>query len=267
MHKWSKYSLTSETIGLYEEIYENLNIWDCHAHIGHDKDRHKITAAEVLKKMDESRIDTAVVFPLNNPDDNKMFTLSNNVVYKAYRKYPKRFIPFFRLNPHFKWRDEFKRCVDLGFKGVKLHPRSQRFKLTFSKVMKIYEKAEKEDLVVMLHAGFGLQEISEDLSLIAKSFPNLRLIIGHSGFVDLDNVIKKLTKYKNVLFDTSACKMFDLFDLIKQVDSSKIIFGSDIPYYDIDLALESVMDASIMLKKTPNQIRKILGGNLMRWFR
>ena len=132
MHKWSKYSLTTENIGLYEEIYENLIIWDCHTHIGVDKDGHTISTAQLVRKMDEAKVDTSIIFPLNHPGENKLFTKPNDIIHRAYKKYPKRFIPFCRLNPNARWKKEFDRCIDLGFKGVKLHPRSQDFKMTSS---------------------------------------------------------------------------------------------------------------------------------------
>jgi hypothetical protein len=231
-----------------------------------DKDKHVMTSGKLMKLMDDSSVDKAIVFPLNNPADAVNFHESNDAVLAAVKRYKDRVIPFFRLTPHKKWRDEFNLRVGQGFKGIKLHPRSQRFKLTFSKAMKIYELAEKNGLAIILHAGFGLEEIADDLLTIVKRFPNLKLIVGHSGFVDLDNVIRKISKMENVIFDTSAVKIFDLFELLKNVEHTKIVFGSDIPYYDIDLALEGLIDTAITVGKTANQIRKILGGNITKWF-
>jgi predicted TIM-barrel fold metal-dependent hydrolase len=61
--------------------------------------------------------------------------------------------------------------------------------------------------------------------------------------------------------------MFDLFDLIKKVPYKKICFGSDIPYYDPNLALETLIDTAIILKKTPNQIKNYLGENILGWLK
>ncbi|MCK5282443.1 MAG: amidohydrolase family protein [Nanoarchaeota archaeon] len=267
MHKWSKYSITSENIGIYEEIFENVTIVDCHTHIGKDKDQHKLSPDSLIKAMNASKVNKAIILPLNDPYNTRDFNEPNDAVWLASKVYKDRLIPFFRLNPHFKWQDEFKLRLGQGFKGVKLHPRSQKFALTFSKAMKIYEACEKNNLVILIHTGFGLEAIADDLLTITKKFPALKLIIGHSGFVDLDNVIKKISKLDNVIFDTSSLRIFDLFDLLKKVDYHKISFGSDIPYYDIDLALEGVIDSAITVGKTPNQIRKILGGNILKWFR
>ena len=266
MHKWSGYSLTSENIGIYEEIFENVKIIDCHTHIGKDKDGHKMSADRIIKLMDTSNVNKAIAFPLNDENQSVNFNESNDAIWLAAKVYQDRIIPFFRLDPNIGWKEEFKTRVSQGFKGIKLHPRSQNFKLTSSKVMNLYEEAEKNKLAILVHTGFGLEQVADDLLEITKRFPKLKIIIGHAGFVDLDNVIKKLAKKENVLFDTSSLKIFDLFDLLKKVDYQKITFGSDIPYYDIDLALEGLIDSSITVGKTAYQIKKILGGNIQKWF-
>ncbi len=266
MPSWSKYSVTSENIGIYEEIFENVQIIDCHTHIGLDKDGHRMTADKLVKMMDRDKIDKAIVFPLNDPRNDKDFNVPNDEILLAAKVYSDRFIPFFRLNPNYKWSDEFALRVSQGFKGVKLHPRSQDFKLASPKAMKLYKECQKHNLVILVHAGFGLEEIADDLVKIFKTYPKLRMIVGHAGFPDLDNVIKKVAKLDNVIFDTSTCKIFDIFELMKRVDYQKISYGSDIPYYAMDVALEGVIDTAITLGKSANQIRKILGGNIAKWF-
>jgi hypothetical protein len=266
MHRWSNYSITSENIGIYEEIFENVKVVDAHAHIGIDKDGHKITADSLIKAMDASNVDKALIFPLNPPKDSVNFNRSNDAILLAAKFYKERFIPFFRLDPNKKWKKEFETRLSQGFKGLKLHPRSQNFRLMSSKVAKIYEECEKNNLPILFHTGFGLEEIAEDLLQISKRFSKLKIILGHAGFVDMDNVIKKLSKRNNVLFETSSLKIFDLFDLLKAVDCQKIIFGSDAPYYDIDLALEGLIDSAITVGRTATQIKKILGENILKWF-
>lgn len=266
MHKWSSYSLTSENIGIYEEIFENVKIIDTHAHIGKDEDGHSMSADKLIKYMDTANINKSIVFPLNDNNHSVNFNESNDAILLAAKVYQDRFIPFFRLDPNKSWKEEFNLRLGQGFKGIKLHPRSQNFKLTSSKVMGIYEEAEKNNIAILVHTGFGLEEVAEELVEITKKFSNLKIIIGHAGFVDLDNVIKKLGKKENIIFDTSTLKIFDLFDLLKKVDYQKIAFGSDIPYYDIDLALEGLIDSAITVGKTAYQIKKILGGNIAKWF-
>ena len=70
-----------------------------------------------------------------------------------------------------------------------------------------------------------------------------------------------------MLFDTSTLRIFDLLNLMNTLEYTKIVFGSDIPYYDFDLALEMVVDTAIICNKNPSQIKAMLGGNILKWFK
>lgn len=255
-----------ENFEAYQTIFSNVTIIDAHTHIGHDKDGHGIDEKTFIRQMKTAHINKAVVFPLNEPNDQN-FSKSNERVYKFYRKCPNAIIPFFRLNPKSKWRGEYEERILQGFMGVKLHPRSQDFGIASHQAMKIYGKAEKNRLPVLVHTGFGLDNIAEDIKKAVNTFPKLKLILGHSAFVDLENTVKTIGSRNNVLFDTSALTIFDLLRLINSIDYSKIVFGSDVPYYDFDLALEMLVDTSIICNKNPNHIKAILGGNIARWFK
>lgn len=250
----------------YKKIFENILIFDAHTHIGIDKDGEKLTAKQLIRFMDNSQINKSIIFPLDDPYD-KTFSKPNKVVFNSYKRYPNKFVPFFRLNPHSKWENEFNKCLKLGFRGIKLHPRSQKFDILDNKVTKIYEKAEENDLPVLIHTGFGTEEenIAKKLERITNFFPKLKLILGHGAFVDLDETIKRLGKKENIIFELSTIRILDLFNLIQKIDTKKLVFGSDIPYYNPDLSLHVTIEASILANKKPKEIQKILGENIVRW--
>ena len=255
-----------ENFEAYNTIFSNLEIVDAHAHIGHDKDGHGINEQNFINQMKITHINKAIVFPLNEPSTHN-FSKLNDRIYEFYKKYPASIIPFFRLNPKTKWRKEYEKRVLQGFMGIKLHPRSQEFGIASNHVRKIYELAEKNRLPILIHAGFGLESIADDIKRVADAFPNLRLILGHSAFVDFENTVKAIGKNDNVLFDTSTLRIFDLLNLMNTLEYTKIVFGSDIPYYDFDLALEMVVDTAIICNKNPSQIKAMLGGNILKWFK
>jgi len=266
MYKWDTYYLDSETKKVYDEVFKNLVIVDSHVHIGEDIDKHKITTKQLIKGMNSCGINKAIVFPLNNPNFSKTFTKPNDQIFRAFRRNPERIIPFFRLNPNFDlWKDELKKRVEQGFKGIKLHPRSQNFRINSATVRSILAKAEKHNLIVLFHTGFGVKYLADDLKNVVRRFPNVKFILGHGGFPDLNRIIKYVGEKSNVLFETSSLRVFDLFDLLKGLSYKRIAFGSDAPYYDQVFSLESLVDTAALLKKTSNQIKEILGGNLVRW--
>lgn len=267
MASLSKYFIENENIGLYEQIFENVNIMDCHTHIGVDRDSHRLGAKQLVKMMASNDINQAISFPLDDPKAGTDFSRPNERIRIAYRKYPKRIIPFFRLNPNHNWEKEFEKRTGQGFRGVKLHPRSQGFEISAQAAMKLYDKMEKAGLILLIHAGFGLEYVADELYKVAKAFPKLRIIIGHGGFVELDNVIKLLKERENILFDTSTMRVFDLMELMKNVSYRKITFGSDTPIYDQTLALQMLVDSAAIAKQTPNQVRSMLGENLQKWLK
>src|SRR3989338_5614012 len=255
-----------ENFEAYEKIFSNVEIVDVHAHIGHDKDGHGINEQNFINQMKITHINKAIVFPLNEPSTHN-FSKLNDGIYEFYKKYPGNIIPFFRLNPKTKWRKEYEKRVLQGFMGIKLHPRSQDFGIASYHVRKIYEMAEKNRLPILIHAGFGLENIADDIKKVVNRFSKLRLILGHSAFVDFENTVKAIGKNDNVLFDTSTLRIFDLLNLMNTLEYTKIVFGSDIPYYDFDLALEMVVDTAIICNKNPSQIKAMLGGNILKWFK
>jgi predicted TIM-barrel fold metal-dependent hydrolase len=268
MYDLNQYHIDSETQKIYKEIFDNLVIVDSHVHIGEDIDKHKLVLIKLLKIMNISGVNKAICFPLHNPEYSKTFTKPNDQIHRSYLKYPERIIPFFRLNPlNDEWKSEYNKRVQQGFKGIKLHPRSQSFRINSTRIKDIVTKAEGDNLIILLHTGFGVKYLAEDLKNVVKKFPKVKFILGHSAFPDMDKVIKYIGEKDNVLFETSSLRTFDLFDLLKSLSYKKIIFGSDEPYYDQILSLEVLINTAIILKKTPNQIKDMLGGNIIRWLK
>jgi hypothetical protein len=187
---------------------------------------------------------------------------------RSYKGHTDRIIPFFRLNPRYaEWKDELKERVQQGFRGIKLHPRSQKFRINSAAIKEIIKKAEEHDLFLLIHTGFGVRYLEKDVAAVVKEFPKVRFILGHAAFPSINEVMKSVGGKSNVVFETSSLRIFDLYDLIKNVSYKNIVFGSDMPYYDQTLSLEALIDTAALLKKTPNQIKEMLGGNMVRWLK
>lgn len=267
MASLAKYFIENETIGAYEQVLENARIIDVHTHIGRDMDGQALSSPELLRHMKANGIEKAIIFPFNDREAGKDYSSPNEKILNVYKKNPDKYVPFFRLDPNKSWQKEFDKRAGQGFAGLKLHPRSQKFKMSSDSVMKICEKVEKAGLILLMHAGFGLDYVADDLNRIARTFPTLKFLIGHGGFPELERVMRMLKDRANVMFDVSTMRIFDLVELLKNVSYRKIVFGSDIPLYDQTLALQMLVDSAIMAKQKPDHIRRILGGNIERWLK
>jgi len=263
----SMYSGKGKISDAYKDLIENLLIVDAHTHIGRDTDGHSISANRLLSDMDYFGVNMAIAFPLNNPRDNHTFSKSNDYIINASKKAKERIIPFCRLNPRFEeWKNEIVRCAELGFRGIKLHPRSQDFIINGEEAKEVYAAAEEKNMAVIVHCGLAVDNAAEKLESIAKEFKKLKFIIGHAGFVDMENMIKRSTHMKNFVFETSTVNVFDLFELMDGVDNKQIVFGSDVPYWDMGVSLEMNIQTALSLKKSATSIRGMLGGNILKWF-
>ncbi|MBU0953159.1 MAG: amidohydrolase family protein [Nanoarchaeota archaeon] len=259
----SQYSLAS-TLGIpVKKLLSKLEIWDAHSHIGTDKDGHAIGPTAFLAQMKANHVQRAVAFPLNTPDDPN-FTKSNDQIIQIAKKH-KEIIPFFRLDPKKEWEKEFDRVLDQEFQGIKLHPLSQNFPLNDPEFRKICSRAQDAKLVLLIHLGFGVKNTADHIFRIATEFPKLRIILGHAGFVDVEEVIKAVGDFENVLFDTSGIRVFDICELFQHLDDRRIAFGSDVPYFTLDVAIYSLLDTALLMGKSQKAIKRIFHDNLVRW--
>jgi len=228
---------------LKKEVENDFDIWDCHTHIGTDIDGFSLNSEKLIKLLKNSKIEKAVVFPFHDINMGKDFSAPNDAVLEAYKKYPKKIIPFFRLNPKSpSWKKEAEKRRAQGFKGLKLHPRAQKFKLTDSKAGEVYDFLSENNLPLLVHTGLGMGKISTQVENMLEDFPKLRIILGHSGMSDLQNIIPviKSARNKHVYLETSTVQAYDLFEIFDRVDSSRIMFGSDVPYGDMEAAIQLI---------------------------
>ncbi len=248
------------------KIPSGVQVFDAHAHIGVDVDGRAMTAAGMKARMDAVDVYKAIVFPLNDPNARDDYSGPNDVVWTAYEEYPEAFVPFFRLNPHEDYEAEFGRCVERGYKGLKLHPVSQQFELDDRRFVRLLEMVAEVDLPVLVHAGFAMQRIVEPLLPTIERLPHLRLILGHSAMVELLAATRAFKDHPNVLFETSVVKAKDLFVLFSTLDPARIAYGSDIPYGDLPSTLHATLIAADAAGLSEEDLAGVLSGNIRRWF-
>lgn len=248
------------------KIPSGTEVFDAHAHIGVDVDGRTMTADGMRDRMLQAGVYRSIVFPLNDPNAREDFSGPNDVLWNAYEEYPDLFVPFFRLNPHRDYEKEFARCVERGFSGLKLHPVSQDFELDDPNAVRLFEMATEADLPVLIHAGFAMQRIVEPLLPTVEAHPELRLILGHAAMVEVLEAIRAFRDHPNVLFETSVVGLKDLFVLFGHLNSSRICFGSDIPYGDLPSTLHAALAAADAAGVPDEELPGVLSGNIRRWF-
>ena len=264
-------ALTSGAMGriwewVQSRLPEGVEVFDAHAHIGADVDGRTMTADGMREQMEAAGVRRAVVFPLNDPNARDDYSGPNDVVWNAHEEHPGLYVPFFRLNPHLDYDREFARCLGRGFRGLKLHPVSQKFELDDPRVIRVFAMAAEADLPVLIHAGFAMQRIVEPLLPTVEKYPDLRLILGHAAMIEVLEAVRRFEEHPNVLFETSVVRAKDLYVLFSTLDPSRISYGSDIPYGDFPSTLHSALAAAEAAGVPDEALPGILSGNIRRWF-
>ena len=158
--------------------------------------------------------------------------------------------------------------LELGLKGVKLHPDIQQFEIDDPRMCKIYALCEGR-LAVLMHTGDHRYDFSNPNRLIPilEGYPNLTVIGAHFGGWSIwEEATKQLHKYKNLFVDCSS-SLYALTpekakELILAYGTSRVLFGTDYPLWDVKTELERFMKIDL----TDEQRRDILYNNAARLF-
>src|SRR5215831_10268665 len=133
-------------IGDYEELLraelpDGALLYDAHTHLGHDIDGSRGNYDELMGVLDRNGIARAFTFCLDEHDRVPGFTVPNDRTLAHAERSDGRLVPFVRLDLTAQPLDEARRCLDLGARGIKLHPRAQAFALDDERLGPIFELA------------------------------------------------------------------------------------------------------------------------------
>lgn len=262
---------------------EKYRIIDAHCHIYPDK---------IAQKASDS---TGVFYDLPVPLDGKISTLLecggnagiehfivqsvattpkqvssiNNFIATAVAQGNGKFTGLGTLHPDSEdIAADVNEIIDLGLKGVKLHPDIQKFKIDDYRMLKIYELCEGK-LPILMHTGDNRYDYSNPNRLmpILDIYKNLTVIGAHFGGWSIwEEATKKLKGYPNFYVDCSS-SLYALTaekakELIMQYGAKRVLFGTDYPLWNPAGEIERFMQIDL----TDGQREDILYNNAKRLF-
>lgn len=235
---------------------------DSHNHLGGPdrEDGANQSPEEIIERMDACGVDAAVVFPFNEVDPGVSFSKANDFIASAIKRYPERLIGFARLDPNAgedALRELERAIVELGLKGVKLHPKGQNFTLSNEYVLRIVEKAAELGVPVVFDSG---KDIFDNFAIgrLAQKAPEAKIIMAHmrgEGFIEMPQ------RHENIYLGTVKAKVEDVTEAIKVLGAERIIAGSDSPYADMAHEMKGKFEN---LNLTQKEKRMIQGDTLSR---
>src|SRR6266540_1317032 len=215
---------------LRRELPEGADIFDAHTHLGTDIDGMVGNYEELERGLDKYGISRCFMFCLDEPDRHPGFRAGNDRTLEFGERSIGRMIPFARLDLAEDPIGEATRMLDRGARGIKLHPRAQKFLLNDERLSPIFEVAADRKVPILIHGGRGLPPIADDLARVADRNPDAQLIVAHAGIADLAALADRLGGKAGVFFDTSVWSPLDLLGLYRLVGPEQVVYASDYPY-------------------------------------
>jgi predicted TIM-barrel fold metal-dependent hydrolase len=206
-------------------------------------------------------ISRAFMFCLDEPDRHPGFRAANDRTLEFAERSGGRLIPFVRLDLNESPIEEARRCLDAGARGIKLHPRAQKFTATDERLGPVFEIAAERRVPILIHAGRGLPPIADGLAAQLDRYPEATLILAHAGIADLAELARTMAGRKGVLFDTSTWSPVDLLDFYRQIPPEQVVYASDYPYGQQPGSLLIAVKTARYAGYTDDQLRGLLAGN------
>jgi predicted TIM-barrel fold metal-dependent hydrolase len=239
-------------------------IVDCHTHYVGRAYAHLGGGASILDSMDQYGIDHSVIFTLDGFfEDSRRH---NDELAQFVAAHPGRLTGFATVYPRrADAADELRRAVtELGMKGLKLHPWLQGISPLEEYMTPVAAACAELEVPIIFHDGTPAYSTPLQMALLAERHPDLVVILGHSGLLDLwPEAIAAATRNPNVWLCLCGPPTSALQRIVDSVPHDRILFGSDTGFghdYQARHRLEQVR----ALDLAEESLAAILGGNARR---
>jgi hypothetical protein len=259
-----------------------------HAHLLPESINPNGTAERLLRMLDACAIARAVAFAPFPHQAEKAGIGDANAWLAEQLKGHARLLGFGTIDPRrADVRDQVRRCAELGFVGLKLHPNAQGFDILSPRLFDVYAAAVEHKMFCTFHSGVHQARLVQTAVLrfdeLAWEFPELRFSMEHvGGYHFFNEALAVIFNHVPPPWECGRCNVFAglasvftpdhnrfwylsderLRELHAQVGARQMIFGLDFPYNleaETNVALETIR----RLFNADDQAL-ILGGNLAR---
>ncbi len=208
-----------------------MKIIDSHQHIGECTIfDHKVSEQELLEKLDENGVSGAIVLPFpGDPDERR----THDAIYELSNKFPGKIYGVISLNPRMSEDEYFKeveRCVNMGFKGIKLHPFGHACPLNSRAAEKFFIAARNNNLPVIIHTGLGVPYTLPSMVIPkAMEYKDVKIVLAHAGaYIYSAEALIAAQLCPNIYLETSWCSAHRIREFVEKLGPERVMFGSDI---------------------------------------
>ena len=220
-----------------------------------------------LMEMEEAGIEKAVLLPIDCTSRHNCKIISNESVAELCDAHPE-FIGFASVDPSLDTacKDLEQSIKQLGLCGLKLDPALQGFFIDDKqKAYPVYETCQALGIPMIVDCGLNwapsaLSKYAQPAMLdeVAFTFPDLSIVIAHTGWPWIDEALMVAIKHPNVYLDTAILYSGTPSDAFHKVYAdhiglevlerslrNKIIFGSNYPRVDIRRSVKGIYDLNL----------------------
>lgn len=187
------------------------------------------------------------------PNAEQLRSINDDTLWLV-KRHPQRVTGFCYLNPTLGERavwQEVERCLEVpGIRGLKLEVANNARDACMRPVM---QAAERHGLVVLQHA-WSMTKIKqrsfhtdpEDAVLLARRFPNVRVIMAHLTGCGVRGVLAARS-CDNLVVDTSgaAPEAGLVAYAVEKLGVNRVLYGSDAPIRDFAVAIARITGAGL----------------------
>src|SRR5918996_3829286 len=143
-------------VAFYDEELARLipagaELFDAHVHVGRDIDGFTAPYEALVAFLGRYGVGRAFAFCMDEPDREPAFRAPNDRTLEAAERSDGLLVPFVRLDLGEEPIEEARRCLDRGARGIKLHPRAQRFLLNDERLAPVFELAAERRVPILIH--------------------------------------------------------------------------------------------------------------------
>lgn len=238
------------------------------AYVGESRLGPSLSIERLTASMNEAGVEGAVVCAAQ-PHDHR-YDLANRALGQAITG-ANQFIGLARIDPlqGATALMEAERAVsDLGLRGLFLHPWEDSFSLALPEVRKVVAVAAREDLPVVIAAGYPWVAEANQIGALAREFPEVPVLatngaqinISGLGQMDAANLVDGCP---NVLLMTNGVYRDDFLQrVVAEHGAGRLVFGSGFPTMNMEYELRRVQWSAV-----PDDARPlILGETISRLY-
>jgi predicted TIM-barrel fold metal-dependent hydrolase len=251
---------------------ESCPVYDMHGHMGPLASIFfpRCEPADMVRSMDGSGV-RMLCFShhsaLMSPD------VGNSLAIEAVRQFPDRFRAYLAVNPHYPELS----AADLAaydalsdvYVGLKLLADYHKVAIDDEPYRAALEFANERGILVLSHTWGGSSfDGPDNVRRVAERYPNVRFLAGHSFHPHWDAAVAVADDCPNVWLELTAVLGFRsaLEMMCDGAGSERMVYGTDLPWFDEHQCIGSVLCAEITDEDRHNILHrnaeKLLTGKL-----